>query len=195
MKITIITLILFLYPVFSKYGMLSGRLGQKAILESAMDAAGVGRLTCKVGYIGLDCIIPDSETRRGAFIDNDQENTGLFCQQTTVTSVVPTTTTAYTTLTTSTAYATPTTSTAYATPTTSTAYATPTTSTAYATPTTSTAYATPTTSTAYATPTMPIAYTTPTTSTAYTTPAAPVACPLIVDIQKCMNKCVDDVLN
>ncbi|PVU86502.1 hypothetical protein BB560_006699 [Smittium megazygosporum] len=171
MKITITTLILFLYPVFSQYGMLSGRIGQKAILNSAMDAAGVSRLTCKVGYIGLDCIIPDSATQyklscylkgkpgrsgRGAFIDSDQENTGRFCQQTTVTSVVPTT------------------------PNTSTTTTKSNTST---TPNTSNTSTTPNTSTKTTTTNTP------------TTPAAPVACPLIVDIQKCMNKCVDDVLN
>ncbi|PVU93318.1 hypothetical protein BB560_006002 [Smittium megazygosporum] len=142
-----------------------------------MDAAGVKRFKCVAGYLGLDCKIPDSATlykiscylkgkpgyyKGGVSVNNDLDNKGISCKESTVTSVVPTATTAYTTLTTSTAI------------TTSTGY---TTSTAYAT---STPYTTPTTSTAYTTP---------------TTPAAPVACPLIVDIQKCMNKCVDDVLN
>ncbi|PVV03169.1 hypothetical protein BB560_002364 [Smittium megazygosporum] len=182
MKITTTTLILFLSPVFSQKNKapvvvtehadyLVGKPNQQADLDSVMKAAGVKRLKCNPGYMGIDCTIPDSATmtklscylkgkpgfsKGGVCINKDLENTGLYCPGSNIAPVAPTT---------------------------------------YTRSTMPTAYTTPATSTAYATPTMPTAYTTPTTSTAYTTPAAPVACPLIVDIQKCMNKCVDDVLN
>ncbi|PVU92421.1 hypothetical protein BB560_006060 [Smittium megazygosporum] len=144
MKITITTLILFLSPVFSQYGMLVGKKTQKAALNKLMDTVGVARFNCVPGYLGLDCAIPSSESasklscylkgkpgrsKGGLFINNDYENT--------------------------------------------------------------------VTSAAYTTPVAAVAPT-----DAPDVPGSPggpldarAACPLIVDIQKCMNKCVDDVLN
>ncbi|PVU84672.1 hypothetical protein BB560_007291 [Smittium megazygosporum] len=62
MKTTITALILFLSPVFSAVGVLSGKSNQLADLNSVMDAAGVKRFPCSPGYIGLDCGIPDNLT-------------------------------------------------------------------------------------------------------------------------------------
>ncbi|PVV01434.1 hypothetical protein BB560_004146 [Smittium megazygosporum] len=171
MKTTITALILFISPVFSQNDILSGKSSQRAALNNAMDAAGIGRFKCVSGYLGLDCLITGDvnisklscylkgkpgKSQGGIFMSSDQENKGYKCYTTTVAPTKPTASTAYTTSTTS---------------------------------TTSTAYITPTTSTKTTTPTTPAVYTTP------TMPAARAACPLIVDIQKCMNKCVDDVLN
>ncbi|PVU89353.1 hypothetical protein BB560_006302 [Smittium megazygosporum] len=104
MKITITTLILFLSPVFSKkkaapvapaaLAYLVGKSNQQADLNSVMDAAGVSRLSCVPGYLGLDCAIRDSATMSklscylkgkpgyktgGLSINNDLENKGIAC--------------------------------------------------------------------------------------------------------------------
>ncbi|PVV03500.1 hypothetical protein BB560_002021 [Smittium megazygosporum] len=176
MKITISTLILFLSPVFSASEILSSKSNKKDDLNKVMDAVGVKRFKCSPGYIGFDCPIPNDQTlnKLSCYLQGKPgySKGGVFIANDLE----------------NTGLSCPNKKVSTTTPTKTTTSTTPTTTTS-TTSTTSTAYTTPTTSTKTTTSTTPAVYTTP------TMPAARAACPLIVDIQKCMNKCVDDVLN